>query len=334
MEQPIKPEIAARILQLERKFKNSGQDLGGYLDGLLHDRYLTYWEYIHLDTLLSLQVPCTHFPDELIFISYHQITELYFKLVIHELKQMLDDKVQKADFFIEKLGRVNRYFKVLTDSFEIMIKGMDKEQFLKYRMSLLPASGFQSVQFRLIEIYATPLHHLVQEPLRSQYSEDTPLETLYEQLYWKSGATDRDTGEKTLTLKQFEYRYTPRMIRVAKAVEGHTLYHKYLELPEKDQENPKLIQALRRFDTQVNINWLLMHMGAAMRYLSQEDKTVEATGGTNWKKFLPPRFQKISFFPNLWTTSEKEQWGKQWVSEQRTRNHEKNQEKNPETPSS
>ncbi|AXT52171.1 tryptophan 2,3-dioxygenase [Aquimarina sp. BL5] len=316
MDESIKPEIAEKIRQLEKKFKNSGQDLGSYLDGLLHDRYLTYWDYIHLDTLLSLQIPRTHFPDEEIFIMYHQITELYFKLIIHELKQIIDDKLQTAEFFTKKLDRINRYFRVLIDSFDVMIKGMDKEQFLKYRMSLLPASGFQSVQFRMIEIYATPLVNLVNSKERSQFSEEDPLEEVYEHLYWKSGATDIKTGEKTLTLKQFEYRYTPRMMRIAHQVKQSTIYHRYLELPEKEQNNVQLINALRTFDTNVNINWLLMHMGAAYRYLNRDKGQVLATGGTNWKKFLPPSFQRIIFFPDLWSAEEKENWGQQWVTHQ------------------
>jgi len=316
MDEPIKPEIAEKIKQLEKKFKNSGQDLGSYLDGLLHDRYLTYWDYIHLDTLLSLQIPRTHFPDEEIFITYHQITELYFKLIIHELKQIIDDKLQTAEFFTKKLERINRYFRVLIDSFDVMIKGMDKDQFLKYRMSLLPASGFQSVQFRMIEIYATPLVHLVSSKERARFSEKDPLEEVYEHLYWKFGATDIETGEKTLTLKQFEYRYTPRMMRIAKQVQNSTIYHRYLDLPEKEQNNVALIKALRTFDTSVNINWLLMHMGAAYRYLNKDKGQVLATGGTNWKKFLPPNFQRIMFFPNLWNEEEKENWGEQWVTHQ------------------
>jgi len=316
MDDSIQPEIVEKIRQLESKFKNSGQDLGSYLDGLLHDRYLTYWDYIQLDTLLSLQIPRTHFPDEEIFITYHQITELYFKLIIHEIKQIIDDKLQNADFFTNKLDRINRYFRVLINSFDVMIKGMDKEQFLKYRMSLLPASGFQSVQFRLIEIYTTPLYNLVNSKERTSFSEESPLEEVFEHLYWKQGATDAKTGEKTLTLKQFEYRYTPRMMRIANQVQHSTLYHKYLELPEKEQNNATLIKALRTFDTNVNVNWLLMHMGAAFRYLNKEKGEVLATGGTNWKSFLPPSFQKVIFFPNLWKEEEKELWGKEWVTHQ------------------
>ncbi|HAI38818.1 MAG TPA: tryptophan 2,3-dioxygenase, partial [Maribacter sp.] len=55
----------------------------------------------------------------------------------------------------------NSYYKVLISSFSVMIKGMEREQFLQYRMALLPASGFQSAQFRMIELYATPLENLV-----------------------------------------------------------------------------------------------------------------------------------------------------------------------------
>ena len=166
----MKPEIVDQIEKLEEKFKNSGQNMSAYLDGLLYQRYLTYWDYIHLDTLLSLQIPRTYFPDEEIFIMYHQITELYFKLIIHEQKQIIDDKLQRADFFIQKVNRINNYYKALTSSFEIMINGMERDQFLRYRMSLLPASGFQSAQYRMIEFYATPMENLVHHTVRDAVS--------------------------------------------------------------------------------------------------------------------------------------------------------------------
>ncbi len=95
-----KEQIESQISKLQEKYKDSGQDMSSYLDGLLYQRYLTYWDYIHLDTLLSLQVPRTHFPDEEIFIMYHQITELYFKLILHEEKQIADDKSENVDFFL------------------------------------------------------------------------------------------------------------------------------------------------------------------------------------------------------------------------------------------
>ena len=309
-----KEQVESQISKLAEKYKDSGQDLSSYLDGLLYQRYLTYWDYIHLDTLLSLQVPRTYFPDEEIFIMYHQITELYFKLIIHEQKQIVDDKSQDVEVFIEKANRINNYYKALISSFSIMINGMEREQFMRYRMALLPASGFQSAQYRMIEIYATPLENLVLESNRSAYSSDTPIEELYEQIYWKKGATDVTTGEKTLTLKQFEYRYTPRFIRIAKEIEGNTIYHKYLDLPAKSRDNKALKEALKSMDLNANVNWPLMHIGSAYRYLSKGKSAIEATGGTNWKEYLPPSFQKVVFFPKLHTEQDLNDWGKQWVN--------------------
>jgi len=309
----ISLEIAERIEKLDKKYTNSGQDLGSYLDGLLHQRYLTYCEYIHLDTLLSLQIPRTFFPDEEIFIMYHQITELYFKLIIHEQKQIIDDKDQTAKFFTERIHRINNYFKALISSFEIMINGMEREQFLNYRMSLLPASGFQSAQYRMIELYSTPMENLVHHTVRDQFSAKDSLDDLYENIYWKKGAIDPVSGEKTLTLKQFEYRYTPRFMRIAQGVLHTTIYDKYLQLPENIKQDPSLIEALKHLDLNANVNWPLMHMGSAYRYLRREKKSINATGGTNWKDYLPPSFQKVIFFPEIWSDKEKEEWGKQWV---------------------
>ncbi len=308
-----KERIESQISKLQEKYKDSGQDISSYLDGLLYQRYLTYWDYIHLDTLLSLQVPRTHYPDEEIFIMYHQITELYFKLIIHEQKQVVDDKSGNLDFYMEKIQRINSYYKALISSFSIMVRGMQQEQFLKYRMALLPSSGFQSAQYRMIEIYATPLENLVHSDARASYSEKNSIEELYEQIYWKKGATDKDTGEKTLTLKQFEYRYTPRFIRIAKSVEGKTMYHKFKNLLDKNKHNKALADALKTMDVNANINWPLVHLGSAYRYLNREDNAIEATGGTNWKEYLPPSFQKVVFFPYLFTKEELNNWGKQWV---------------------
>ena len=82
-------EIEKRLNELEKKYTSMGQDLTSYLDGLLYADFLTYWDYIHVDTLLSLQTPRTTFKDEKIFIMYHQITELFFKLCLHEYEQIM-----------------------------------------------------------------------------------------------------------------------------------------------------------------------------------------------------------------------------------------------------
>src|SRR6187399_1027117 len=95
----LKPEIIERLKLLDDKYQAMGQNLVSYLDGLLYTDYLTYWDYIHLDTLLSLQNPKTSIPDEQIFIMYHQITELYFKLALHECRQIAEHENLTVEFF-------------------------------------------------------------------------------------------------------------------------------------------------------------------------------------------------------------------------------------------
>ena len=81
-------ELYQEFNQLLDKYALSGQDSVNFIRGLNESRYLHYWDYIHLDTLLSLQTPKTKFADEKIFITYHQITELYFSLVLHEINKV------------------------------------------------------------------------------------------------------------------------------------------------------------------------------------------------------------------------------------------------------
>ena len=313
----IKPEIIERLKMLEAKYASMGQDLVSYLDGLLHADYLTYWDYIQVDTLLSLQKPRTNFPDEEIFIMYHQITELYFKLVLHETRQISRRQSLDVDFFIAKMKRINRYFQALTHSFAVMIEGMEKEQFLNFRMSLLPASGFQSAQYRMIEISATDFYNLVDKDYRKQLDannkEDADIEDMFEHIYWKKGATELASGNKTLTLRQFEYKYKSRFIHMAKSYRDRNVWAVYKSLSKEDQANKELIDALKYFDINVNVNWPLVHYKSAVRYLQLSPEDIPATGGTNWQKYLPPRFQKRIFYPELWTEKEKEEWGKGWV---------------------
>lgn len=310
------PEIIERLEKLQEKYSATGQDIKAYLDGLIHADYLKYWDYVEVDTLLSLQKPRTSFPDELIFIIYHQITELYFKLSLHELKQIANHKSLDSVFFRERLHRVNRYFEALTKSFEIMIQGMEKEQFLKFRMSLLPASGFQSAQYRMIEIFSTNFKQLVDKDERARFSdnpEEQDINEMFRYIYWKKGATELETGKKTLTLRQFEEKYKAQFIALGNDVKRNNVWARYAALEKEAQADDRLLLELRQLDVNVNINWPLVHYKSAARYLHQDPSDIAATGGTNWQKYLPPKFQKRIFYPSIWSDEEKENWGRQWV---------------------
>ncbi|MGV3629669.1 MAG: tryptophan 2,3-dioxygenase family protein [Bacteroidota bacterium] len=308
-------ELKEKLEKIQQKYEAMGQDFNAYLDCLLYQDTVKYWDYIQVDTLLSLQKPRTDFPDEVIFIMYHQITELYFKLALREFEQLGDKKEITAPFFIDRVTRINRYFEALTKSFEIMILGMEKEQFLKFRMSLLPASGFQSAQYRKIEMYSTDFVNLVHKDVRAKFTGNEDIESMFEHIYWKEGATELESGKKTLTLVEFETHYREEFIRLGESIRTKNLWQTYLRLSSEDQQNPQVIRALKQNDVNVNINWPLAHYKSAVRYLQQDPSDIAATGGTNWQKYLPPRFQKRIFYPLIWSDREKEEWGKAWVEE-------------------
>ena len=302
--------IENKINKLQEKYEAMGQNMESYLDGLLHADFLKYWDYIRLETLLSLQQPLTQFHDENIFIIYHQITELYFKLILQAVEVIADDETADVTLMTRQLSRINRYFANLVKSFDIMVDGMDQNEFLQFRMSLLPASGFQSAQYRMIEIVGTDLQNLVHHTKRDTINPNTDIADLYPILYWKSGATELATGKKTLTLKQFEKMYSKRLIRLAVNYKKKNLLQCYKRLSAEDQKNPELIQAMKDFDIHANVLWPLSHYRSAVRHLERKPDVVAATGGTNWQKYLPPMNQRVVFFPEIWTKKELENWGK------------------------
>jgi tryptophan 2,3-dioxygenase len=305
--------IETLLKKLEEKYSQTGQSLAANLEGLLYNDYLKYWDYIQVETLLTLQKPKTNIPDEMIFIIYHQITELYFRLILWEIEQIANRKDLQASWFLEKMRRINRYVEALVKSFDIMSVGMEAEQFKKFRMALLPASGFQSAQFRLIEITSTPFLNLTSQEFRESAHHNVTIPEIYEHIYWKKGATETATGKKTITLQHFEEKYSEVFLQTAYAYRDKNIWEKYKELQDKHEDLSEVKEALREYDYLFNIEWALSHLKSAVRYLRESGKPIDATGGTNWTKYLPPNFQKIIFFPDLWTDEERQNWGRKKV---------------------
>lgn len=154
------------IQQIKDKYHQLGENPKTYFKGLLHAKPINYWDYVKVDTLLSLQNPRTDFKDEEIFIMYHQVTELMLQM--NNLSAALKEK-----------------------------------------------------------------------------------------------------------LKEFDYLY--------------------------------------------NVEWPLVHLNTAEYYLDSNRENQDATGGSEWKKYLHPKFQQRKFFSSLWTETEKQNWGEKIKS-----NHDKN----------
>jgi len=304
--QPNYDEI---LKKLQAKYDAQSEDTENYLEGLLYGKSITYWDYIHTDALLSLQIQRTTFPDEMVFIAYHQINELIFKMILWEISQVANKTDLNVAFFESKLMRISRYFDMLTTSFNIMREGMDPEQYGKFRHTLTPASGFQSAQYRLIEFASTELINLIDNRFRKTIDRNTPFEHALEHLYWQAAGKDYKTGKKSSLLTNFENRYKEEFITFMKIYNTKNLWSRLKELPKKDQENENLVAAMRHYDYTVNVTWVMAHYNAAVHYILGKDGDGEATGGSDWQKYMHPKYQKRIFFPELWSEEEINNWG-------------------------
>lgn len=294
---------------LKEKYDAIGQDVNTHLKGLLHSKPITYWDYIQPDALLSLQVQRTNLPDEMVFIMYHQINELLFKMILWEIEQIATHEELNTPFFTERLNRISRYFDMLSSSFEIMGDGMEVEQYMKFRDTLTPASGFQSAQYRKIEFASTELINLIDHRFRATIDRNTPFSHAFDHLYWQAAGKNHETGEKTALLQLFEERYMDDFIVFMQTYNTSNLWTKFKTLPQDDQKDVKLLNAMRHYDHTVNVLWVMAHLNSAGKYLNSGKTVAEATGGSDWRKYMHPKYQRRIFFPDLWTEEELANWG-------------------------
>ncbi len=295
---------------LEQKFQAIDQKTDTHLEGLLWSKPITYWDYIQTDALLNLQTQRTILPDEMVFIMYHQVNELLFKMILWEMNQICNTQKPETKFFTQKLERISRYFDMLTTSFDIMGDGMEVEQYMKFRNTLTPASGFQSAQYRLIEFASTDLINLIDYRFRSTIDRNTPYNHAFEHLYWQAAGKDHQTGEKSFLILEFERKYKPEFLRYMQEYNTINIWQKFKELPEKDQKNQELVLAMRHYDHTVNIKWVMQHLNTAKKYIESSGNG-EATGGSDWKKYMHPKYQRRIFFPELWSDEELKNWGEE-----------------------
>lgn len=122
----------------------------------------TYWDYLRLDEMLDLQGGVEGdenqlMPDELHFILVHQTMELWFKLVIRELRLARDHLAapklpeEKVPYVVHHLRRINEILRLCVQQFQV-VETLTPQDFLAFRDKLVPASGFQSFQLREMEI--------------------------------------------------------------------------------------------------------------------------------------------------------------------------------------
>src|SRR6188768_4554236 len=95
-------DTTASILdEINQKFQKINQKTETHLEGLLWSKPITYWDYIQTDALLNLQIQRTTLPDEMVFIMYHQVNELLFKMILWETNQITSVEKPDTAFFTE-----------------------------------------------------------------------------------------------------------------------------------------------------------------------------------------------------------------------------------------
>ncbi|HEY8401406.1 MAG TPA: tryptophan 2,3-dioxygenase family protein [Cytophagaceae bacterium] len=294
------------LKEIIEKYQQMGENPLTYLKGLYYSKPITYWDYIETDTLLSLQKPRTNYKDEEAFILYNQITELLLKLILIEIKQITGDNNPSEELIIKKLTRANNYTQLLIAFFKSMKEGINYEDYNEFRYTLTPASGFQSAQFRYIELYCTRIENLINEEGKKRLSSKSTIKECFDVIYWKDAGVNKNTGEKTYTLQQFEEKYLESFITLAKKIKGKTLEDKIQRIANPSHE---LCHKLREFDQLYNIEWPLVHLDIAKHFLDKKGENKTSTGSSEWKKYLHPKFQRRRFFPALWSETEKDNWG-------------------------
>ncbi len=244
------------------------------------DKKLTYSSYLKVSPLLELQRPLSKpvAHDEMLFIVIHQVYELWFKQVLFEL----DDVVlclQKSDMLkaLRRIERVNEIFRILVQQVDIL-ETMTPIEFNRFRSHLNPASGFQSLQFRELEILcgADPKEY-------EKFGELNP--------EWKDRLQDR-VDKPTLRKTFFELLQSEGLCQTTDLAPAAIL-EVYLE-NRSDSPIRAVCESLIRFDEQVQL-WRFRHVQMVERMIGRKP----GTGGSLGVAYLQTTLKK-RFFPELW----------------------------------
>jgi tryptophan 2,3-dioxygenase len=254
---------------------------------------MSYGDYLQLDTLLSAQSPLTPEHDELLFITIHQVMELWLKLLNRELDTALGhiraDELQPA---FKCTARINRIQEQLIQAWTVL-STMTPSDYLSFRPALGKSSGFQSWQYRLVEfklgakdaVKMAPHRHRsdLAEQLEAAYRAPGLYDEALRLLARRGYAVPTEVLDRDVTQA---YTAHPGVEAIWEEIYRHSGEH--FDLYELAEELVDLEDAFQQ--------WRFRHMKTVERIIGMRS----GTGGSSGVGYLRKALEKY-FFPELWS---------------------------------
>jgi tryptophan 2,3-dioxygenase len=253
---------------------------------------LSYGEYLQLDKLLDAQKPLTYEHDEMMFILVHQTSELWMRLMLHELRGVLECvRRDDLDPSFKMLARVAHVQTQLISTWEVL-STMTPSEYSAFRNALGRSSGFQSVQYRTLEFLLGNKHAQMVEVHKHdpkahavlQHTLEAP--SLYDEVLRLLSRRGYGIPDDYLT-RDFREPYVANK-QVAGAWLG--VYHN----AEKDWDLYELAERLVDLDHKFQL-WRCHHLKTVERIIGYKP----GTGGTGGVSYLAKALE-LKFFPELW----------------------------------
>jgi len=252
----------------------------------------SYGEYLRLDRLLSAQEPLSSQRDELLFIIVHQVSELWIRLMLEELRAVIEcirrDDLGPSFKMLERIGRVQAQ---LLGVWEVL-STMTPADYSAFRNQLGRSSGFQSLQYRLLEFTLGNKQPEIIEVHRADRDAYAALgrvlaaPSLYDEVLRLLSQRGYDVPAAVLA-RDFAAPYTPSK-QVTAAWLG--VYHN----ADQDWDLYELAERLVDLDHRFQL-WRFQHMKTVERIIGYKS----GTGGTAGVSYLAKAL-RLRLFPELW----------------------------------
>ena len=253
---------------------------------------LSYGEYLRLDRLLDAQQPLSGEHDEMLFIIVHQVSELWMRLMLHELHAVIEcvrrDQLDHSFKMLERIGRVQGQLLAVWE----VLSSMTPSDYSSFRNLLGRSSGFQSVQYRLLEFTLGNKNAAMVEVHRRDDADFRTLSralaapSLYDEVLRL--LSQRGYGVPPAALaRDFTQPYVPSKQVTAAWL---AVYHN----AAKDWDLYELAERLVDLDHRFQL-WRFQHMKTVERIIGYKP----GTGGTAGVSYLAKAL-RLRLFPELW----------------------------------